>query len=54
MKSKKVKHKRANQARSAEHQQAVLALRRSSAASPQSNAVPRREEKRRALREQES
>lgn len=53
MKSKKVKNRLANQARSAEHQKAVLELRRSNAASSQDNNIPRSEQNRRALKEQE-
>jgi hypothetical protein len=53
MKSKRTKKRRANQARSAEHQQVVLGLRSSSAASKHTSNVPRREERRRALNDQE-
>lgn len=53
MKSKRRKKRAANVARSAEHQQAVLGLRSSSAASKHTNDVPRREAERRALNDQE-
>jgi hypothetical protein len=49
MKSKREKHRQSNRERTL----AVQELRRSSAASPQSNVVPRREERRQAIQDQE-